>query len=136
MKYRYTKYVPGLMDEVDFDDLVAKLSDFFLSSGFGNPYDPMNEDDRTLQALHDAILDALLNGGAMSDDMLKRLMAQQAAGQSEAVRDQLEALIQQLIERLTEQGFVSMAGQPARQQGQGPGDGADPDPQARRAAWR
>ena len=131
MKYRYTKYVPGLMDEVDFDDLVAKLSDFFLSSGFGNPYDPMNEDDRTLQALHDAILDALLNGGAMSDDMLKRLMAQQAAGQSEAVRDQLEALIQQLIERLTEQGFVSMAGQPARQQGQGPGEGADPDPQAR-----
>ena len=49
----------------------------------------------------------------------------------EAVRDQLEALIQQLIERLTEQGFVSMAGQPARQQGQGPGEGADPDPQAR-----
>ena len=131
MKYRYTKYTPGLLDELDFDSLVSKLSDFFLSSGFGNPYDPMNEDDRTMQALHDAILDALLNGGAMSDDMLNRLMSQQADGKNEAARDAIEDLIQQIIERLTEQGFVSMAGQPDKQQAQGEGGVGQPDPNAR-----
>lgn len=131
MKYKYTKYTPGLLDDLDFDSLVAKLSDFFLSSGFGNPYDPMNEDDRTMQALHDAILDALLNGGAMSDDMLNRLMDQQAAGQNDEVRDQIEDLIQQIIERLTEQGFVSMAGQPGKQQVQGEGGHGPADPNAR-----
>jgi Ca-activated chloride channel family protein len=131
VKYRYGKYTPGLLDELDFDSLVSKLSDFFLSSGFGNPYDPMNEDDRTMQALHDAILDALLNGGAMSDEMLDRLMAQQADGKNEEARDAIEDLIQQIIERLTEQGFVSMAGQPNKQQGQGAGGPEQPDPNAR-----
>jgi len=131
VKYRYTKYTPGLLDELDFDSLVSKLSDFFLSSGFGNPYDPMNEDDRTMQALHDAILDALLNGGAMSDDMLNRLMSQQADGKNEAARDAIEDLIQQIIERLTEQGLVSMAGQPDKQQAQGEGGVGQPDPNAR-----
>ena len=131
MKYRYTKYTPGPLDDLDFDSLVAKLSDFFLSSGFGNPYDPMNEDDRTMQALHDAILDALLNGGAMSDEMLNRLMDQQAAGKNDEVRDQIEELIQQIIERLTEQGFVSMAGQPDRQKVSGPGGTGPADPNAR-----
>ncbi len=135
MKYRYSKYTPGLLDDLDFDGLVSKLSDFFLSSGFGNPYDPMNEDDRTMQALHDAILDALLNGGAMSDDMLNRLMAQQSANASDGsrddARDALEDLIQQIIERLTEQGFVSMAGQPDTQQAPGPGGQGAPDAHAR-----
>lgn len=136
MKYRYTKYTPGLLDELDFDSLVSKLSDFFLSSGFGNPYDPMNEDDRTMQALHDAILDALLNGGAMSDEMLNRLMSQQAdqdtpGGSKDAARDAIEDLIQQIIERLTEQGFVSMAGQPDKQQALGEGGVGQPDPNAR-----
>ena len=130
MKYKYTKYTPSLLDDLDFDSLVSKLSDFFLSSGFGNPYDPMNEDDRTMQALHDAILDALLNGGAMSDDMLNRLMAQQADGKNEEVRDAIEDLIQQIIERLSEQGLVSMAGQPGKQQAQGPGGTGPLDPNA------
>ena len=130
MKYRYSKYTPGLLDELDFDSLVSKLSDFFLSSGFGNPYDPLNEDDRTMQALHDAILDALLNGGAMSDEMLDRLMAQQADGKNDEVRDALEDLIQQIIEKLTDQGLVSMAGQPQKQ-GDMLGGPSEPNPNAR-----
>jgi len=131
VKYTYTKYTPSLLDDLDFDSLVSKLSDFFLSSGFGNPYDPMNEDDRTMQALHDAILDALLNGGAMSDDMLNRLMAQQADGKNDEARDAIEDLIQQIIERLSEQGLVSMAGRPNTQQMQGPGGPGPRDPHAR-----
>ena len=59
MKYRYTKFTGDLLDDLDLEDLVAKLSDLLLSSGFGNPY-ATDEDDQTMQALHDAILDALL----------------------------------------------------------------------------
>ena len=38
MKYRYTKFTGDLLDDLDLEDLVAKLSDLLLSSGFGNPY--------------------------------------------------------------------------------------------------
>ena len=58
MKYRYTKFTGDLLDEIDLEDLVSKLSDLLLSSGFGSPRD-MDHEERTLQALHDAILEAL-----------------------------------------------------------------------------
>ena len=63
MKYRYTKYTGDLLDEIDLDTLVSKLSDLLLSSGFNNPWgQPLDdEEDRTMQALHDAILEALFN---------------------------------------------------------------------------
>ena len=38
MKYRYTKFTGDALDDLDLEDLVAKLSDLLLSSGFGNPY--------------------------------------------------------------------------------------------------
>lgn len=120
MKYRYSKYVADLLEGIDLSSLVSQLSDLLLSSGFGNPQDPLSEDDQTLQALHDAILDALLNGGVLSDEMLDRLTAEQG-GSDEETRDRLEELIQKLIEQLTEQGFVTMAGTPPRQPAFGPG---------------
>jgi hypothetical protein len=30
MKYRYQKYVPSLLDELDMDELMSKLSDLLL----------------------------------------------------------------------------------------------------------
>ncbi|HVT48636.1 MAG TPA: VWA domain-containing protein [Vicinamibacterales bacterium] len=129
MKYRYTRFVADLLDDVDFESLVSQLSDLLLSSGFNNPWDPQNADDRDLQALHDAILDALLNGGVLSEEMLQRLldgMAPHASDEArEGQRDQIEDLIQRIIERLTEQGYVSLAGQPGRQGLGGPGGRMD-----------
>ena len=57
------------LDELDLEDLVAKLSDLLLSSGFGNTgrYYRTSE-ERTMQALHDAILDALFNGGVLPEE--------------------------------------------------------------------
>jgi Ca-activated chloride channel family protein len=132
MKYRYSKLVEDLLDQLDFDSLVSQLSDLLLSSGFNNPWDPQDDDDRTMQSLHDAILDALLNGGVLSEEMIEKLMAQAGAAEGregetsrERQRDQIEALIQQIIERLTEQGYISMAGQPGKQQTDGPGGHGD-----------
>ena len=49
MKYRYTKFTGDALDELDLEDLVAKLSDLLLSSGFDNPYGhPTDQSDRGL----------------------------------------------------------------------------------------
>ena len=123
MKYRYSRYVEDLLDSIDLESLVSQLSDLLLASGFDNPWDPQSDEDQTMQALHDAILDALLNGGALSDEMLDRLTGPQAGEES---RDQLEALIQRIVEKLTQEGYVTMAGQPGEQKLPGPGAaGAD-----------
>jgi Ca-activated chloride channel family protein len=122
LKYRYSRYVEDLLDGIDMESLVSQLSDLLLSSGFNNPWDPQSDDDQTLQALHDAILDALLNGGVMSDEMLDRLTETRPGEQADRARSDVEALVQRIIERLTEQGYVTMAGQPATQ---GPGESAN-----------
>src|SRR6187397_13416 len=111
MKYRYTKFTGDLLDEIDFDDLVSKLSDLLLSSGFSNPWgNPEDgDDDRTMQALHDAILEALFSGGVLSDEALQQLLGDPADADQEQARQQLEQLIQQIIERMMEQGFVTAA---------------------------
>jgi Ca-activated chloride channel family protein len=108
------------------DALVSKLSDLLLSSGFDNPWDPQSDDDRTMQALHDAVLDALLNGGTLSDEMLDQLTSRDPAdGSGAAQRDQIEALVQRVIEKLTEQGYVTVTGQPPGTPTDGPGTSAD-----------
>jgi Ca-activated chloride channel family protein len=110
LKYRYTKYTGDLMDEIDLEDLVSKLSDLLLSSGFSNPWDPSDTDeDRTMQALHDAILDALFSGGVLSDEAMQQLLGEPSDGDQEGVRQQLEDLIQQIIDRMMERGFITGA---------------------------
>ncbi|MGB7218087.1 MAG: VWA domain-containing protein [Vicinamibacterales bacterium] len=105
MKYRYTKYTGEELDGVDLEDLVAKLSDLLLTSGFNNPYAPDTE-DQTLQALHDAILEALLNGGMLSDEMLEQLLGDPADADADA-RSTLEDLIQKIIERMGQEGYIT-----------------------------
>lgn len=110
MKYRYTRFIADLADQVDLNQLVSRISDLLMSSGFDNPWDPQSDDDRTLQALHDAILDALLNGGTLSDEMIAQLTSPELTADDQ--REQIEELIQRIIERLTEQGFVSVTDRP------------------------
>ena len=111
MKYRYTKYTGNLLDEVDLEDLVSQLSDMLLSSGFSDPWGAGSDadEDRTMQALHDAILEALFSGGVLSDDALQQLLGDPADGDQEAGRQQIEDLVQQIIDRMMEQGFITAA---------------------------
>ncbi len=71
-----------------------------------------------MQALHDAILEALFNGGVLPDDLLEKLFGDQAEGSEQEMRDQLEQLIQQIIERMKESGYISDAARPRA--GEGP----------------
>jgi len=110
MRYRYTKYIPNAVDEIDMDDLVSKLSDLLLSSGFGHPGDPFDDGERTMQALHDAILEALFNGGVLPPDLFEQLFGRKADDREpteQDLLDQLEQLIQQIIDRMKESGYIS-----------------------------
>jgi len=128
MKYRYTRYTGDLLDELDHEDLVAKLSDLLLASGFGNPY-AMDDEERTMQALHDAILDALFNGGVLPEETIERLLGDPADADQADARSKLEDLIQQIIERMGEQGYITTPPdlEPERQRRQGHGRGEGPD---------
>src|SRR5947209_5468387 len=127
MKYRYTKFTGDELDDLDLEDLVSKLSDLLLSSGFGNPY-AMDDEERTMQALHDAILDALFNGGVLPEDTIERLLGDPADADQADARSKLEELIQQIIERMADQGYIStppdLEAERERRQGRG-GHGSD-----------
>ena len=133
MKYRYTKFTGDELDDLDLEDLVAKLSDLLLSSGFGSPH-AMDDEERTLQALHDAILDALFNGGVLPEETLERLLGDPADADQAEARSKLEELIQQIIDRMTEQGYITTPPdlEAERERRQGRGGGGPDAPQVTR----
>ncbi|HEY6507801.1 MAG TPA: VWA domain-containing protein [Vicinamibacterales bacterium] len=110
MKFRYTRFTGDLLDDIDLEDLVSKLSDLLLSSGFSNPWDPSGgDDDRSMEALHDAILEALFSGGMLSEEAMDRLLGEPADGDQEGARQKLEELIEQIINKMMERGFITDA---------------------------
>jgi Ca-activated chloride channel homolog len=127
MRFKYGKYTPSPLDDLDMDELMSKLSDLLLSSGFADPYFSGSEDERSMQALYDAILEALLSGGVLPDDTLRQLLGDQA---DEQARQRLEDLIQQIMERMQENGFITPAPdtQAAKAEREaGPGMGSGPE---------
>jgi Ca-activated chloride channel homolog len=130
MRYKYQKYVPSLLDELDMDELMSKLSDLLLSSGFANPWgDPSDGDDRTMQALHDAILEALFSGGVLPPDVLEKLFGDPADGDQEQLRQQIEELIEQIIEQMKESGYISPSPDLERERQRRAGGGAGDAPE-------
>jgi Ca-activated chloride channel homolog len=111
MRYRYTKYTGDDLGELDLEELVSRLSDLLLSSGFRNPYGGYgdSDDDRSLQALHDAIMEALFSGGLLSDETIQRLLGDPSDADQSGARSQLEQLIQQIIQRLEQEGCITSA---------------------------
>jgi len=106
---RYGKYVGEPADAVDLDELVKRMGDFFLQSGFESQYFGVSEMDneRSMEALKEAILRALQQGDllpedAMSDELRKMLQSPQAQN-SQAVKD----LLEKLMERLADEGFIN-----------------------------
>ena len=128
MKYRYSKFTGEELDELDLEELLSKLSDMLLGSGFDNPYgmpyDNDEEPGHSRQSLHDAILEAILNGGMLSDETLEKLLGKDWRDAEDA-EERLDQLIDKIIEKLQASGYLS--GPPdmerEREQRQGPGGG-------------
>jgi Ca-activated chloride channel family protein len=107
VRYRYSKYTGEDLDELDLEDLLSKLSDLLLGSGFENPYGT-DEDEagHSWQSLHDAIMEALLNGGLLSEETLERLLGKDWRDADDA-QQRLDDLIEKIIEKLQSQGYLT-----------------------------
>ena len=122
MRYKYSKYTGEDLEGVDLEDLLSKLSDLLLASGFsGSRLTPWSDGDKSIQALHDAILDALMNGDLLSQETIDQLMEDGGDGR------RLEQLIKDLIKRLEQEGYVTSSPdlevEQARRDAQGTGAG-------------
>jgi Ca-activated chloride channel family protein len=101
-RIRYSKYVPDPAGEMSMEDLLGALSDYLLQSGFQNyMYDDLLQNERTLDDLRRAIEQALVESNLMDEEMRERLQQMQADGS-------LDELIEQLIERLEQEDYVSI----------------------------
>jgi Ca-activated chloride channel family protein len=115
---RYHRYIGELWEDLNLEELVSELSDFLLQSGFGNEIDDWDED--SLQSLHDAILEALMRRGLLSDEDLEKLMADQ---------DALDQFLQKTVERLVREGYLKTSeGQPFHDPTGGGGHGKEGPP--------
>src|SRR6266576_911046 len=105
-RIRYSKYVPDPAGEMSMEDLLSALSDYLLQSGFQNYmfYD-LPEGEKTLDALRQAIEQALLDGDRFDEEMRERLQQMQMDGT-------LDELIEKLIERMEQEDFISIEDPP------------------------
>jgi Ca-activated chloride channel family protein len=106
---RYGKYVGEPADAVDLEELVRRLGDFFLQSGFESQFYGVTEMDpeKSMEALREAILKALQSGDLLPEDALsdelREVLNDPKARDSQAVKD----LLDKLIERMTQEGFIN-----------------------------
>jgi Ca-activated chloride channel family protein len=91
----YHRYIGELWQDLDLENLVDELSEFFLQSGFGQDMEEWNED--SLQQLHDAILEATMRRGLLSQEDLDKLMANQ---------ESLDEFLQKVVGRLLREGYL------------------------------
>src|SRR5436309_14631412 len=106
---RYGKYVGEPADAVDLEELIKRLGDFFLQSGFESQVYGVSQMDaeRSMEALREAILRALQEGDLLPEDAmceeLRKMLQDPAAMNSQAVK----GLLHKLTERLATEGFVT-----------------------------
>lgn len=115
----YTKYRGELLDALNLQDLLDRLADFLLQSGFaGSPADrpwwageeSVSGGEHTLDALKEAILRALVESGELTPEMLREL-GDGGAGDEEQ-RQSLAELLDGIVQRLVDEGYLNLAASP------------------------
>jgi len=131
MRYTtYSKYLPELADTVNLQGLLDQLADFLLQSGFaGGPYShPFwgefgeDESDRSLDALRQAILQALMDSGQLTPEMLQVLRGESTgdAQRDAELQRQLAELLDKIVQRLIDEGYLNVKEAPQMPVGQQP----------------
>ncbi len=121
--HTYSKFSPEMADAVDLQSLLDKLADFLLQSGFaggeGQSYYGMGAEepgDRSLGALREAILKALMESGQFTPEMLEALRGD---GDEEA-QTKLAKLLDDLVKRLMDEGYLNLEAPPQMPAGHQP----------------
>jgi Ca-activated chloride channel family protein len=102
---KYSKWDGVDWESFSLEELLDRLADFLLQSGFESPYSRYwDEPDRSLDSLREAIRRALLEEGLLSDEEIERMTDEQ--GNIGASR--MAELIDRLIERLMQEGYLTL----------------------------
>ncbi len=134
MKFiRYSKFKGFDAAAIDLGSLMDALSGQVLDSGFNDDYwwtRQRNQIDDSLDALRKAILEALLDQEILNEQDVEQMLADNGG---EFRGSLLEELINQLIERLVEEGYLNLQEVPAEQRremrdGTGRGEIGEPLP--------
>jgi Ca-activated chloride channel family protein len=110
---RYGKYTGNMADALNLEALLDQLSDFLLQSGFAggqfsHPYwgEFGDEDHHSMDALRTALLQALMESGMLTPEMVSELRGD--GEPNEEVRQQIAELLDRLIQRMVEEGYLNV----------------------------
>ena len=107
---RYTKFTGDLSTSFDLEDLMEALSDFFLDSGFEDPWSQFqHRGDNSIDDLREAIRQALDNGDILDEESQEKYEALPEEGKQE--------LVEKIIQRMKDEAFLN-AEDPTEGQGQ------------------
>src|SRR2546430_1508723 len=119
MKFtRYSKFKGLDISSLNLGDLMESLSDSLLDSGFDDDYywtRQRRAQDATLDALRRALLQALMDQGLLDQRQIQEMLAD---NEGKFKGSLLEEMLNQLIERLVEEGYLKLSEEPAQQPGQ------------------
>ena len=134
-RHSYSKFSPEHADAVDLQALLDKLADFLLQSGFAGGSDPSHfgfdfgdEGSHSMDALRQAIIDALMASNQFTPEMLQALRGEGTPEQQAA----LAKLLDDLVQRLVSEGYLNVQNAPQMPAGHQPMEG--PGGMARAAA--
>src|SRR5262249_13436337 len=110
MKFtKFSKYTGEPVDGIDLEELVKRLGDFFLQSGFESQYYGVNELDpeRSMEALREAILRALQEGDFSDDNSLPEELRRVLHRSDQMNNKEIQHLPNKLIERMAQEGYIN-----------------------------
>jgi Ca-activated chloride channel family protein len=116
MKFtRYSKYAPNAADDIDLQELMSRLSDFLLQSGFESQFgiyemDPERSREQMMDELREAILRALQEGDLLPPELMEQMLQNPDLSQNQELRD----IVNQIMQRMEEEGFISRPDRPAQ----------------------
>ena len=119
MKFtRYSKFKGLDISSLNLGDLMEGLSDSLLASGYDDDYywtRQRQPQDTSLDALRRALLQALLDQGLLDERQVQEMLADNEDNFKGSL---LEEMLNQLIERLVEEGYLKLSEEPVQQPGQ------------------
>jgi Ca-activated chloride channel homolog len=100
---KYSKWNGVDWESLSLEDLMDRLSEFLLDSGFDDPYFMYrSEQDNSLESLRDAMMQALLEDGLLTDEELDQFYDEQGNLKMDAMNE----LLDRLLERMVEEGYI------------------------------
>jgi Ca-activated chloride channel family protein len=124
MKFtRYSQFKGLDISSLNLGDLMEGLSDSLLDSGYDDDYywtRQRRPQDTSLDALRRALLQALMDQGLLDERQIQEMLADNEGKYKGSL---LEEMLNQLIERLVEEGYLKLTEQPPQQQRQAGGNG-------------